>query len=264
VREALAGRGGLERVRVHAIALAYETLGAGEPAIVVVPQWFLSSRSMRASALVRRLAATHRVVLYDRRGTGASDKPGPPYTTARDSRDLVGLLEALGLSDVVLLGMGIRGSQVALHAAGHVPRRIRAVVCVGGTPRIAAGPEWPYGVSEAAWRRAFGDLEATDEPPRGASIAMREDWEAAGREAAIDILRHTREEDLRPFLRKVTVPVLVLHLAGDPLVPFEAARWLAESLPRGTLELFDAGRGVPLDAPAELAGHVEAFLASIE
>jgi pimeloyl-ACP methyl ester carboxylesterase len=172
------------------------------------------------------------------------------------------MFEALELHDVVVLGMGIRGSQVALHFTGHFPQLVRALVCVGGTPRLAAGPEWPYGVADAAWARAFGDLETREDPPPGASIAMREDWAAAGRDAAIDILAHTREEDLRPFLRKITPPTLIIHLSGDPLVPFEAARWLAESLPNGTLELFEAGRDVPFIAPGELAEHIDAFLAS--
>ena len=253
----------LEQVRAHDISLAYAFIGAGEPTIVAVPQWFLSSRSMRASALVRKLAEDHRVLLYDRRGTGSSDKPGPPYTTARDSRDLAAMVEGLELRSFVVLGVGIRGSQVALHFTGHFPQLVRAVICVGGTPRLASGPEWPYGLSEPAWERAFGDLEHREEPPPGASISMRDDWAAAGREAAIDILAHTREEDLRPFLRKITPPTLVIHLSGDPLVPFEAARWLAESLPQGTLELFDAGREVPFHAPAELASHIEMFLANL-
>lgn len=248
------------RVQAHNLELAYEFIGEGEPTVIVVPQWFLSSRSMRASALVRRLAEEHRVLLYDRRGTGGSDKPGPPYTTARDSRDLGAMVEALGLRDVVVLGMGIRGSQVALHFTGHFPQVVTAAICVGGTPRLASGPEWPYGVGDAAWARAFGDLETREEPPPGASFAMREDWAAAGRDAAIDILAHTREEDLRPFLRKITPPALVIHLSGDTLVPFDAARWLAESLPNGTLELFDAGREVPFNAPGELAEHIAAFL----
>lgn len=252
----------MDRVRAHNIELSYVFMGEGDPAFLVIPQWFLSSRSMRTSALVRRIAEHHRVLLYDRRGTGTSDKPGPPYTTARDSRDLGAVVDALGMRDFVVLGMGIRGSQVALHFSGHFPQLVRAVVCIGGTPRLAAGPEWPYGITEAAANAAFGDLSTRDEPPAGASISMREDWAAAGREAAIDILEHTRREDLRPFLRKVTPPTLVIHLSGDRLVPFEAARWLAESLPAGTLELFEAGREVPFSAPEALADHIEAFLRS--
>jgi pimeloyl-[acyl-carrier protein] methyl ester esterase len=252
----------MPRAKAHQIELFYEWLGEGSPPAVVVPQWFLSSRSMRASALVRRLSGRHRVLIYDRRGTGTSDKPGPPYTTARDSRDLGALLDTLEVDDVVAIGMGVRGSQVALHWAGHFPQRVRAVVCIGGTPRWSAGPEWPYGISDAGWQRAFGALEdrSDDEPPPGASIAMREDWNAAGRAAALDILERTREEDLRPFLRKIAAPTLVVHLKGDELVPFEAVRWLAESLPAGTLEVFEAGRQVPLHAPEELAEHIEEFI----
>lgn len=250
----------MKRARAHQIELAYDEIGSGEPPFLVVPQWFLSSRSTRASGLVRKLAERHRIVVYDRRGTGESDKPGPPYSTARDSRDLGAFCETIGLDRFVLLGMGVRGSQVALHFAGHFPDLPAAIVCIGGTPRWAAGPEWPYGLAEDAWERAFGALG--DDPPPGASFAMAEDWKAAGRDAALDILARTREEDLRPFLRKVTPPTLVIHLRGDELVPFEAARWLAESLPRGVLEVFDAPREVPLRAHEELAAHIEEFVRS--
>jgi pimeloyl-ACP methyl ester carboxylesterase len=254
----------MQRAKAFDIELAYDWTGEGDPPIVVVPQWFLSSRSMRASALVRRLAGSHRVLLYDRRGTGSSDKPGPPYTTARDSRDLGGIVDTLGLNDFVVLGMGVRGSQVALHFAGHFPQKVRAVLCIGGTPRWDAGPEWPYGISTQGWDAAYGDLErrSDNEPPPGASIAMAQEWSEAGRDAALDILARTRDEDLRNFLPKVTPPVLVLHMKGDHLVPFEAARWLAESVPNGTLEEFDAGREVPFHAPEELAAHIEEFLAA--
>jgi len=254
----------VKRAQAHDLSLAYDLVGEGEPMIVVVPQWYLSSRSMRASALVRTLAQRHRILLYDRRGTGQSDKPGPPYTTARDSRDLGALLATLELSGVVLLGHGVRGSQVAMHVAGHFPERVRAVVCVGGTPRLAAGPEWPYGITEDGWQEAFGALEdMTGEPP-GASIALREDWEATGREAAVDILERTREEDMRSWLAKVTPPTLVLHLKGDAIVPFEAARWLAESLPNGVLELFDAPRTIPFHAHEQLAEHIDEFLREVD
>jgi len=253
----------MKRVQAHEIGLAYDEIGGGAPTFVVVPQWFLSSRSMRASALVRDLAERHRVIVYDRRGTGASDKPGPPYTTARDSRDLAGMFDGLGLSDVVLLGHGVRGSQVAMNFAGHFPALVRALICIGGTPRWGAGPEWPYGINDAAWEAAFGEIESSDRPPRGAALGMSEDWEACGREAALDILRRTREEDLRHFLPKVTPPTLVVHMRDDRLVPFEAAQWLAQSLPNGVLEEFDAPREVPLRAHEELAAHIEEFVSTV-
>jgi len=250
----------MEMVEAHATRLAYTFIGAGDPTIVVVPQWFLSSRSMQASALVRALAAHHRILLYDRRGTGSSDKPGPPYSTGRDSRDLAGMADALGLDGFVLLGHGVRGSQVGLHYAGHFPDRVRAVICLGGTARWAKGPEWPYGIDEDSWEAAFGYLEATDAPPPGASIAMQSDWDAAGRDAARDMLERTRDEDLRHFLPKITPPTLVIHMKGDAFVPFEAARWLADSLPNGVLEEFDAPREIPFRAHEELAAHIEEFL----
>lgn len=253
----------MAEVRSHDVTLAYEWLGAGDPSIVVVPQWFLSRHSMRDSALVRRLSGSHRILVYDRRGTGESDKPGPPYSTGRDSRDIAGMIDSLGLDDFVVLGHGVRGSQLALHYAGHFPQKVRAVVCLGGTPRWSVGPEWPYGISDETWNEAFGWLSSHDGPPAGASLHLPEDWAACGRDAAIDILSRTRDEDLRAFLPKVTPPTLVVHLRGDRLVPFEAARWLAESLPHGTLEVFDAEREIPLRADEELAVHIEEFLRTV-
>src|ERR1044072_1856088 len=99
----------MNRVKAHEIELAWDEFGRGDPAILVVPQWFLSSKSMRASALVRKLADHHRMLLYDRRGTGTSDKPGPPYTTARDSRDLGAMVDAVGMGGVAGLGVGMPG-----------------------------------------------------------------------------------------------------------------------------------------------------------
>ena len=249
----------MERAQAHDIELAYEFIGDGSPTIVVVPQWFLSSRSMRASALIRTLSQRHRVLLYDRRGTGASDKPGAPYSVARDSRDVAGLVETLDLEPFVLLGHGVRGSLVTLNYAGHFSQNVRAAICIGGTPRWSRGPEWPYGIAEEQWQAAFGSLEE-GVPPTAASIAIEQDWADTGVEAARDILQRTRDEDLRPFLPKVTSPTLVIHMKGDELVPFEAARWLAESLPNGVLEEFDAPREIPLRAHEELAAHIEEFL----
>lgn len=250
----------MNRIKAHSVELAYELVGDAEPTIIIVPQWFLSSRSMRASALVRALGRHHRLLVYDRRGTGESDKPGPPYSAARDARDLAGLVDALALDGVVLLGHGVRGSHVAMNYAGHFPQAVRALICLGATPRWSRSPEWPYGIDEHAWEAAFGDLHERDDPPPGASIAMKDDWEAAGHDAARDILQHTHDEDLRPFLPKVTPPTLVIHMQGDELVPFEAARWLADSLPNGVLEVFDAPRGIPFRAHEELAEHIEEFL----
>lgn len=242
------------------ISIAYDFVGDRDPTIVVVPQWFLSSRSMRSSALVRTLAQKHRVLLYDRRGTGASDKPGPPYSVGRDARDLGGLVDHADLDGFVLLGHGVRGSLVALNYAGHFPGHVRAVICIGGTPRWARGPEWPYGISDETWAEAFGALES-GAPPPVASIALEQDWADVGAEAARDILARTRDEDIRGFLPKVVAPTLVVHLKGDTLVPFEAARWLADSLPNGVLEEFDAPREIPMRAHEEMAAHLEEFIA---
>ncbi|MCA1834062.1 MAG: alpha/beta fold hydrolase [Actinomycetota bacterium] len=258
----------MQEAQAHSVKLAWHDVGAGNPPVLAVPQWFLSSRSLGISPLIQKLSERHRVILYDRRGTGASEKPGPPYTTARDARDLAGLVEATSLDGFVLLGLGVRGSQVALNYAGHFPQRVRALITIGGTPKWSASAEWPYGIAAGTYHKAFASVlaDASEAPalPDDPALAdaMRADWSDAGPDAATDILAHTLDEDLRPFLRKVVSPALVVHLRDDPLVSFEAARWLAESLANGQLEVFDASRNVPLQSPGELAAHIEEFLAT--
>jgi pimeloyl-[acyl-carrier protein] methyl ester esterase len=260
---------GVQQVQAHSVKIAWREIGAGDPPFVVVPQWFLSSRSLAVSPLITTLANRHRMVLYDRRGTGESEKPGPPYTAARDSRDLAGLVEGLGLDRFVALGLGVRGSQVALNYAGHFPERVHALVTIGGTPKWSASAEWPYGIAAGTYHKAFatvlqdaGGPPALPEDPALAE-AMRADWADTGAGAATDILARTLDEDLRPFLRKVSSAALVIHLRDDPLVSFEAARWLADSLANGQLEVFEATRAVPLQSPGELAAHIEEFLATV-
>lgn len=258
----------MPRIRSGSVELKWEETGAGSPSVVVVPQWFLSSATMRVSPLVRALAERHRVVLYDRRGTGESDKPGPPYTTARDAADLAGLLEAVPLTGVVLLGLGVRGSQVALGCAAQAADRVHALVCIGGTPKWSASAEWPYGIQAGTFHKAFAAV-AGEEPPGplpadpALASAISDDWGTTGSEAATDMLNHTLDEDLRPSLHRVTSPALVIHLKQDRFVSFEAARWLAESLRTAELEVFDAGRDVPMSAPVELAEHIDEFLSVV-
>lgn len=258
----------MERILVNDVEIAWTEIGAGDPPVVVVPQWFLSSRSMAVSPLVETLAKQHRAILYDRRGTGASGKPGPPYTASRDAKDLVALVGELALDRCVMLGLGVRGSQVALHVAAQIPDRVGALVCIGGTPKWSASAEWPYGIQAGTFHTAFGIAASAGDPPgtppddEALAEAMREDWRAAGA-AATDILNRTLDEDLRPSLGRVAPPALIVHLRGDPLVSFEAARWLADSLPGGQLEVFDATRAIPLQAPEELAKHIEEFLALV-
>ena len=76
--------------------------------------------------------------------------------------------------------------------------------------------------------------------------------------AAVCLRKHV----INGLLAKAGLPIprFAAIRRGDPLVSFEAARWLAESLPAGQLEVFEAARGLPLRAPEELARHIEEFL----
>jgi len=141
-------------------------------------------------------AAGYRVVSYDRRGFGRSDKPSSSFDYDTFAKDLDKLLTELELTDVTLVGFSMGGGEVARYIAKRGEDRLRSVVLAAAVP--------PYKVSEAQRQQAIALCHQSDQKAALASM------EAFG------------TTDFRDDLTKVTVPTLVLHGAGDATV----LRWL--------------------------------------
>lgn len=229
---------GIGDVRLHV-----EDRGAGRP-VVLLHGWPLSSASW-APQLPCIVDANLRSITYDRRGFGQSDKPrtGYGYDTLAD--DLAGLLEALDLWDVTLVGFSMGGGEVARYIARHGEERLRSVVLASSvTPRMMQLPDNPDGPLSAmraaamtlrltADPRGFFDRFITDfysrdadgevlvsEADRQRAIAL---CEQADRLAALEAMQAFGIADFRDDLAKITVPTLVLHGDADGIVPFEGS-----------------------------------------
>lgn len=224
------------------ITLAYEdTGGAGRP-VVLIHGWPLSGASW-SEQVPALLDAGYRVVTYDRRGFGESDKPESGYDYDTLAADLAGLLEGLDLWDVTLVGFSMGGGEVARYLGSQGSSRVRsAVLAAAVPPYLLKTDDNPDGglaesdvegmVQGAAEDRAGfldgfvtdffsvdGELQVSD-TERADALALTEPAREEAVLACIDAFART---DFRDDLARIDVPVLVLHGDSDAVVPIEVS-----------------------------------------
>ncbi|KQO59768.1 alpha/beta fold hydrolase [Curtobacterium sp. Leaf261] len=215
-----------------------DTGGSGRP-VVLIHGWPLSGESW-SNQVPAFEAAGHRVVTYDRRGFGRSDKPHSGYTYDTLTEDLHTLLTELDLDDVTLVGFSMGGGEVARYFSKYGTERIHSVVFASAVPPYLLhtddNPEGPLPKEQAAEMTAgltkseddFYDQFTTDffsvdgelkvtEAQRQEALTLAHQ---ASKTAALECMAAFANTDFREDLPKVTVPTLVIHGDGDGTVPF--------------------------------------------
>jgi class 3 adenylate cyclase len=228
------------------VHIAYQVLGDGPIDLLWVPG-FVSHLEYdwehpRPARFFRRLASFSRLIRFDKRGTGLSDRVAIPTLEERMD-DVRAVLDATGSSRAALIGVSEGGPMSLLYAATY-PERTSALVLYGSYARRAWAPDHPFGVTSERMR---GILE-TLEKDWGASVAMEiwspsmlgdeayKQWRAtylrlaASPGAAISVMRMNMEIDARHVLPAIGVPTLILHRTGDRLTPVDQARHMAEHI----------------------------------
>lgn len=227
----------LSRTKLH----VEDTGGLGRP-VVLIHGWPLSGEAW--STQVPALAgAGHRVVTYDRRGFGRSDKPGGGYDYNTLAEDLDTILDELDLVDVVLVGFSMGGGEVARYVANHGESRLRGVVFAAAVPPYLMhaddNPEGPLTEDAAADmkaaleadRDAFFDQFVTDFFTADGDLKVSEEQRAraialcrqSDQGAALGCMEAFAGTDFREDLVAITVPTLVIHGTADMIVPFEGS-----------------------------------------
>jgi pimeloyl-ACP methyl ester carboxylesterase len=218
-----------------------DTGGSGRP-VVMIHGWPLSGESWKDQIPALQQAG-YRVVTYDRRGFGRSDKPKSGYGYDSLTEDLHTLLERLELRDVTLVGFSMGGGEVARYFSEYGSDRLHSVVFASAvTPYMLKTPgndEGPLPASEAAkmaasltadqgkfydgfitdFFSADGELKVT-EAQRQEALAMTEQ---ASKVAALACMTSFGTTDFRDDLTKVDVPALIIHGDSDATVPFEGS-----------------------------------------
>jgi non-heme chloroperoxidase len=211
--------------------------GSGRP-VVLIHGWPLSAQAWEPQVSVLE-AAGYRVVAYDRRGFGRSDKPESGYSYDVLADDLQRVMDQCGLQDVTLVGFSMGGGEVARYITRHGESRLHNMVFAAAVPpclmKSADNPDGPL-TPEAAQEKkhaleqdrdaffneftknffsANGVLQVT-ESQRSAAIAL---CQQSAQHAALACMDSFSTTDFREDLKKVTVPTLVIHGDADGIVP---------------------------------------------
>lgn len=235
--EVTAHSGLLSTTKVH----VEDTGGPGRP-VVLIHGWPLSGASW-SEQVPALTAAGLRVIAYDRRGFGRSDKPrgGYDYDTLAD--DLDALLTELDLHDVSLVGFSMGGGEVARYISKHGEERLHSVVFAAAVPpylpKTDDNPDGPLDDATANTMKSglegdrdsffdgfvtqfysAGDDLMVTEAQRQEAIALAQQ---SDQRAALGCMAAFGSTDFRADLPKVTVPTLVIHGDRDGVVPFEGS-----------------------------------------
>jgi class 3 adenylate cyclase/pimeloyl-ACP methyl ester carboxylesterase len=260
------------------VDIAYKVVGEG-PRDIVLSLPFASHLDMLWESewvdVILQLSRWGRLITFDRRGTGLSDRQLTGITAEQRSDDLVAVMDAAGSTTAVLFGW-LDAAAIALLTAARHPDRVSAVIAGEALAVGHPDADHPFGTDEktlqmvldaihsGAWGQGLSTRILAPElrlTPQQAAYAARIETMAATPSAAAQLFEMNASLDLRPFLAQIKVPVLLVHDAAFPLVPEEGVRWLAARLPTATLKVTNSsstrGSGRPLD---DMLEEVEDFL----
>jgi pimeloyl-ACP methyl ester carboxylesterase len=226
--------------------------GGGSVDVAHVFGWTLPMASALELASMQRhlarLGERARVVLFDKRGTGLSDRVKELPGLEQRMDDLRAVLDEVGSRRAVLVGHS-EGGPLSILFAASFPERTAGLVLVGSFARFAAAPGYPWGWSRRRMeelrgyvRRSWGAgaslaaiaAERRHEPGLGAWAARAEQM-GASPGAALELIEMNLAIDVREILPLVRVPTVVLHRADDPVIDAGNGRYLAERIPGARL-----------------------------
>ena len=228
------------------VSIAYQVFGDG-PDLVFIPGSYahleLQWEFPHTARFFERLASFCRVMIFDKRGTGMSDRNVGVPTLEEEMDDVLAVLDAVGSERAAMHGSSEGGPMGALFAATY-PERTTHLVLYGTFPRVTAAPGWP-GIPSEDWSRSVDEMVAafpdvfdveTYAPSLANDPGLRELWAREARMATSPgslraLMTMIGDIDVRPILPTISVPTLVLHREGDRVVPAACGMYLASVIP---------------------------------
>jgi pimeloyl-ACP methyl ester carboxylesterase/class 3 adenylate cyclase len=260
------------------VRIAYQTYGDGPEDLILIPGWISNIDLFWDEPVVVRffaaLAGFGRVILFDKRGTGLSDRFDGVATLEERMDDVRAVLDAIGSEQATLLGYSEGGPMSALFAASH-PTRTRALVLCGSYACRKAHADFDIGLSD---EQAAEMVEQTEEhwgtsfdigkriPSLASNMRFRDWWAkflrgGASPTAAVALQKMNLEIDVRPSLPAIQKPTLVLHSTRDRIVNIEHGRYLANQIPNAKFVEVDADDHVPFgDCMDRMVNEINHFL----
>ena len=260
------------------INIAYQVIGNGPRDLILVPGWVSNIEVLWDEPIVarflRRLASFSRLILFDKRGTGLSDRLAglPDLETRMD--DVRAVMDAGGSERAALCGYSEGGVMCMLFAATY-PARTTALITIGTFARRQLAPDYPWGRTMEqqeqvldAIRKDWGGPVGLDRfaPSLALDHRFRQWWArflrmAASPGAAVAMSRMNFEVDVRHVLPAIHVPTLLLNTVGDLVTHVGSARLMAEGIPGAKLVELPGRDHLPFGSDVDaILDEIEEFL----
>ena len=262
------------------VNIAYQVTGQGPFDVVFVPgtasHLELSWQVPVLRSMFERLASFSRLLRFDKRGTGMSDPVSPATTLEARMDDVRAVMDAADSSRAAILGLSEGAPMAALFAATY-PERTWALVLYGGYARELRASDYPWGATEAEFRREsaelrrkWADLSHVENVARSGAPTSNDDEIRALAQyfrygtspgAAEALEQMNMLIDIRAVLPAIRVPTLVLHRSRDTWVEVERGRHLAEKIRGARYVELDADGHIPsVDDVGPVLDEIESFL----
>jgi 3-oxoadipate enol-lactonase len=211
-----------------------------------------------------------RLVRYDRRGHGKSDVPKGPYSMERLGRDVLAILDGLGIEKINWCGLSM-GGMVGMWLGAQAPKRVDKLILSNTTAYFADKATWGdriklvrdkglAAIVDANMERWFTKDFRERSPQTVARI--REMFLATNVEGYIGCSEAIRAMDHRPLLSKINAPTLVIAGRHDPATTLEAGEFVAQHMPNAKLAVLDTAHIANMERPEVYAEAVLGFLLS--
>lgn len=240
--------------RAGDVAIAYQVVGDGPVDLVYISGWLHNIDVVWEHEgyrdFIEKLAKRCRVILFDKRGTGMSDRDVGAPTLEERAEDIRAVMDAVGSERAALFGISEGGAMTAMFAACY-PEKVSAIVMIGSFPCRMWKPDWPIGMRRGDFDKWVEDMEANwgnlgymlehlapsvyaDEAER--AFFNRLLTQSASPKSGAAITRLNFEIDYRAILPSIDVPALVLHPENDVTVSVEEGRYIADNIPGARFE----------------------------
>jgi class 3 adenylate cyclase len=263
------------------VEIAYRTLGTGPLTLVYVGGSFSNLEVMWEHpdyrSFCERLAAFSRLVLFDKRGMGLSDRV-EVGTLEERMDDVRAVTDAVGAERVALLGVSEGGPMSLLFAATY-PERTSALVLCGAEVKEETTEDWPWGeMTRTDFERAVGTLperwgkglSASKFLPSAADPDFEKRWwaklqvQSASPRVAVAFQRMAFDIDVRHVVPTITAPTLIIHRVGDKICHVENARFLASKIEGSRyIELPGEDHVPSAGGGSEIVDEIQEFLTGV-
>ena len=261
------------------VMIAYQVLGEGPFDVVIVPGAVshveLNWEAAGTAGFLRGIADHARVLVFDKRGTGLSDRVTGAPTLEERSDDIRAVMDAAGSQRAALCGVS-EGVPMCVVFAASYPGRVSALALYGGMARQLWAPDYLFGDTEREARRHMEENFEAFVTPGGVEELVRSGCPSAD-EAEVRALarifrygsspsanealdRMNMAIDVREVLPVVSAPTLVVHQRGDPWVRVEHGRYLAQHIPGAAYAELGGYEHIPAATAPELLAHLVPFL----